>query len=85
MSDYIFTLPEPPDPPDLLWAVVYGQGVMPTMKQVPDPWPVECSFVVATNQHNGPLHPSQVILDRVSFYLETVVDGIPRYNRDRMN
>lgn len=82
MSDYIFTLP---DPPDLLWAVVYGHGVMPVMKQVPDPNPLVCEFVVVTNHHEGPLHPSQVILDNVSFYLETVVDGIPRYNKDRMN
>lgn len=75
----------PPDSPDLLWAVVYGHGVMPAMKQVPDPNPLVCSFVVVTNAHEGPIHPSQTILDNVQFYLETVVDGVPRYNKDRMN
>lgn len=77
--------PLPHDTDGLLWAVVYGHGVMPTMRQVPDPNPLVCSFVVATNQHEGHLHPSQVILDRVNFYLESVVDGVPRYNKDRMN
>lgn len=54
-------------------------------RQVPIDTPLVCKFMVSYYNHPES-HPSQYKWPQeTEFYLETIVDGIPRYNRDRMN
>lgn len=80
------TSPTPPiQPEELQRAIMYGHGIMPSIRQVPLVVPLVCIFKVA--HYNAPkAHPSTYKWpeDR-TFYLESIVDGVPRYSADKMN
>lgn len=82
----MFSTPPTHSPEEgLQQAIMYGHGIMPCLRQVPLSPPLVCVFKVAPI--NDPhAHPSQYKWpsDRV-FYLESVVDGVPRYSCDKMN
>lgn len=74
-----------PEDDQLQQAIMYGHGIMPSIRQVPMVVPLVCVFKVA--HYNAPeAHPSTYKWpeDR-TFYLESVVDGVPRYSADKMN